>query len=529
MFLRFFQKDWMYIKRKNKYKFDMRFTLIFALGYFGILSYSLPAFAIEISGIAPSFAGKTITLQAEINSITHERITLGNTPISEKGSFNLNFSCDMLSQDVHVFYIRCGHWEGVWYGKKNGKYEVEIPALGKDLPVKFDRSEMPVIWKSGTDSLHWLAIQFYQSMNRFIDEHYYDFAVEKFQGHEEQRVKLKNAKVDLVPQKPISRDSAHLIPFRHWVDQFADTVMHQYKEPFEREDFLQELKQFSVVKLQLIAAYPKTQIIQEHFSQENPPIEHPAYVDAANLCFDNFLNEGPKDFTQRTERYLQEAAVDSLLLLLQEKKLFSNASAPCSAILLFLMDQHGKQKITNALYQRWLDELSKKPSPIQKSAFYLLKHRNQCRRTWSCPEIQCVDHQYKSKKLSEYQGQLTYVLFFATWNPAAMKELQAMEGLANNFKQYVNFVAICMDDEMSGFLNYIHQHRKTKLSILYAGNHPEIREQFCMAALPHALLLSPKGLYINDYTKLPSEAVGVQIEKWLLQHGPANNNGTWKE
>jgi len=494
-----------------------------------LMLYFPSVMAIQIEGTAPSFSGKTLTLQAELNFITHERVTLGSTSVAEDGKFKISLTTTDLSEKVHVFYLRSGNWEGVFYAHKNGQYQIEIPVISKDLAVKFDRSEMPVIWKSGSDSLHWLTLKFYQSLHEFIDEHYYDFAVEQFQGHEEQRVKIKKAKVDIAPQQPISRDSLHVVPFRHWVDIFSDTVMTQYALPFRKDEFLRQLRQYSIVKLQLIAAYPKMQLIRQHFNQEIFPLEHPAYIEAATLCFDNYLNEGPQNFIDQNKTFINQVQIDSLMQSLSEKKFFPNPSIPYLATLIYLKDQNGRQKISNTLWFEWLNALCQIPSSIQNSALHLLKNRQQCKKSWSCPDIQCVNSAYKAKQLSDFRGQLTYVLFFATWNSSSMKELQAIEGLANNFKQYVNFIAICMDDDMSGYLDYTHSHRKTKTILLYAGNHPEIREQFCLSSIPHALLLTPKGLYINDYTRLPSEAVGVQIEKWLQQNGPENNNGTWKE
>ena len=519
----------MYIHWEHKYAWPaLRRLLPYLMGCVFVF-YFTSVMAIHIQGDAPSFSGKTLTLQAEINFITHERVTLGSTSIAEDGKFKILIDPSAVSKNIHVYYLRSGNWEGVLYAHSDGQYQIEIPSISKDLVVKFDRSEMPIIWKSGTDSLHWLTLKFYQSLHQFIDEHYYDFAVEKFQGHEEQRVKIKKAKVDIAPQKPISRDSLHVVPFRHWVDVFSDTVLSKYALPFQREDFLLHLKQFSIVKLRLIAGYPKTQMIQEYFNQETIPVEHPAYIEAATLCFDNYLNEGPKHFIEQSKNFIERIQLDSLMLSLNEKKLFPNTTLPYLATLIYLKDQYGKQKISNTIWYAWLNILSQEPNSLQTTALFLLTQRNQCKKSWVCPEIQCVNSTYKTKKISDYHGQLTYILFFATWNSSSMKELQALEGLANNFKQYVQFIAICMDDDMSGYLDYTHSHRKTKTVLLYAGNHPEIREQFCLSTIPHALLLTPKGLYINDHTRLPSEAVGIQIEKWLQQNGPENNNGTWKE
>ena len=170
---------------------------------------------LEISGYALALAGKSITVQAQLDFISDERITLGNATIEENGHFHLDFPSTGLSPDIHVFYLRSGNLEGVFYGNKDGQYEIEIPSLDKNIPQKFDQSEIPIIWKKGSDATHILALRFYKTLDQFVDEHYYDFAVEKFQGHEEQRVRLKNESSDMVPKATVSRDSLHLESFRH--------------------------------------------------------------------------------------------------------------------------------------------------------------------------------------------------------------------------------------------------------------------------------------------------------------------------
>ena len=86
--------------------------------------------------------------------------------------------------------FRLGRWEGVFYGNPNGHYQVEIPTLKNNEPIKFDKAEIPVIWLGGSDDLHRSVLTYYKDYNNFLEEHYFDFAAEKAIGKEEQRVHI---------------------------------------------------------------------------------------------------------------------------------------------------------------------------------------------------------------------------------------------------------------------------------------------------------------------------------------------------
>ena len=109
---------------KNKLAFLHSRFLLLALLIMGPMSF---VFAIEIKGTSKEFAGKTLTLQAELDEITERRITIGETSISEEGKFNLQADASALSENHHVFILRCGNYEGNFYAKKNGKYDIYIP------------------------------------------------------------------------------------------------------------------------------------------------------------------------------------------------------------------------------------------------------------------------------------------------------------------------------------------------------------------------------------------------------------------
>ena len=104
----------------------------------------------------------------------------------------------------------------------------------------------------------------------------------------------------------------------------------------------------------------------------------------------------------------------------------------------------------------------------------------------------------------------------------------ATDNMANELVKDCNIVAICMDDKEETWRKAI-QGKKWKCQMRYAGNIPELREQYCLSSLPMAILITPDGKYLQDFTRLPEAGVGAQIEKWLMAHPGQVGEGTWKE
>lgn len=496
--------------------------------FFLLFSFS-PIWAIQIEGSAPTFHDETITLEVAIDFVSGERKVLSRTTVNENGFF-LFSDDEVSSHEVRVYYIRTGRYEGVFYGKMNGNYKVSILDIDNQTALRYDKIEFPVILVSGSDSIHNSTINYYKRYEKFLNEHYYDYALQEFSGSEAQRVQLlkhsKN-KPDLFPTDLNNRDSITTSNFRKMVRNFRDSVL---SESENRETFLSQLRDFDIAKMEMVAGKNKVQIIQELFSSAAIPIHHPAYVQCAEMIFSTLFTQSPKDYFLSAQKSLQSGRIDSIEIHFQHFPLIPNVSQRQLAYCIAWRDMHAKNQISTILHDALLQQLIDQSSDavIKNCAAHLITLAHQCKKNAYATDFTAIDLKGKKHQAKEWEGKLTYVLFYATWNGYAMKQLQAAENMANSIQGEFNVITICMDDKEETWKKAT-KGRKWKSQMLYAGHVPELREIYCMTALPHAILITPDGKYVQDYTKLPEAGVGAQIEKWLLSHPDQMGKGTWKE
>ncbi len=485
------------------------------------------SFGITIHGKAGSFKNQNVTLEACDDFISLHRKTLTRCAVNDVGEFKLvaeiDFSCN-------VFYIRNGRWEITFYGQPNGEYNIEVPEVTADMAIRFDKVEMPAIFISGSDSLHLEVAKYYRSYDRFLEQHYYDYALQNFAGSEPQRITLikhsKN-KPDLLPTDLNNRDSIEIKNFRIMVAHFSDTVL---RVPKGKYPFLEQLRNYQMAKLYLVAGGSPTQVIEQHFNATPPLPQHPGYVECAEMLFSNWLTSSPKNKFLSAQKALNSGQWDSLEVHHQHFPLVNNFDHRQMAYFIALRDMLSKNQISPILHDAILQQIADGPKTqiFRDIALHLIQNSHRCKKNSTLNDFDAKDNKNKSHLAHECEGKLTYVLFYASWNGYAMKQVQAMEGLAAQFGQSCNIVAISLDENESAWREAI-KGKKWKTQMWYAGDIPELRDQFCLSSIPNAILISPQGTYINDYTKLPEEGVGGQIEKWLLAHPGSVGKGTWKE
>ncbi len=494
-----------------------------------LLSFSTPIFAISIEGNAPCFQNETITLEMAIDFVSMERKVLARCTADENGAFLLE-NKNINSSESRVFYIRTGRYEGVFYGKCNGQYTVNIADNDSETAIRYDKIEFPVVLISGSDSLHNSVIRYFQRYEAFLNAHYYDYALEEFSGSEAQRIhmiKRNKSMPDLFPTDLNNRDSITTNNFKLLVRNFRDTVLSAKEN---QEPFLSQFRDYDLAKIEIAIGKSKDQCIEDLFNSKNISIHHPAYVQFAEMIFSALFTESNRDHFLSAQKALQTGKLDSIENHFSRFPNIKSTPQRQMAYCIALRDMLALNQIPTTLHDAILQQLADQSDypEIKNCATHLIQLAHQCKKNTLATDFIALDLRGKNHHAKDWEGKLTYILFYATWNGYSMKQLQAAENIANSLSGDYNIVTICMDDKEDTWRAAL-KGKKWKCQMLYAGNIPELREIYCIISLPHALLISPDGKYIQDYTKLPEAGVGVQIEKWLLSHPDNKGKGTWKE
>ncbi len=489
----------------------------------------------QVTGSFPLGVNQTMTVEICNDFISQNRTVIGRIPIDASGHFTFDVP---VAEEHHVFYFRLGRWEGVFYGNHNGSYEIEIPTLKNNEPIKFDKAEIPVIWLNGSDDLHRLVLNYYKGYNNFLEEHYFDFAAEKAIGKEEQRVHIqkKGKGLDMMPENFTRNDSIQIAQFIDIVQTFDDSLRQSL--PINHSPFLFALHEYSMARLYLIAQSPRTALWEKYFGSVSSPLyQHPAYVQALELYFNDFLSEGNKKFIQDSQSALTSPiGLQQLEMLLNEYHILEQSSHRYAAIITYLQHGFNQHQIGANAYQMMLQQIADRvitqnligtaEKPICQA---LIDNSRKCLKEFAMPVLVGKDLKNKKWDNTNITGKLTYIVFYATWNAYSMKQLQAFERLAIKFNGAAHFVAISLDEDEQTWRNAV-QNKKWKMQMVFLGDQPEVREQCCISNIPFAILLDDQGVYINDYTRLPEDPqMGVQIERWLLAHPDKAGKGTWKE
>jgi hypothetical protein len=484
--------------------------------------------AIEISGTGIFFANETITLEKSTDFISQYRQVLTRTSVDEKGNFDLKAN-EALTGD-YVYYIRSGRFEGVFYGNAQGRYTVNLVYSNGDAAQRFDKIEFPVQLIQGTDHLHAAVVRYFNQYDRFLNAHYYDYALQEFSGSEAQRVQLlkhsKN-KPDLFPSDLNNRDSVTTSNFREMLRNFKDTVLN---EEDRQLPFLVMFRDYDVARMEMVAGKSKTVVVQTLFADSTLHMDHPAFVQCAEMLFSSLFTQTPTSYFLSAQKALNSGQLDSIDFHFARFPIIASRPHLEMACLIAWRDMLAKNQMPLALHDALLQQLiSKSKIPaVQMGANQLIAQAHQCKKNARATDFTCLDLKGKSHQAKEWEGKLTYVFFYTTWNGYAMKQLLATDNMANELVKDCNIVAICMDDKEETWRKAI-QGKKWKCQMRYAGNIPELREQYCLSSLPMAILITPDGKYLQDFTRLPEAGVGAQIEKWLMAHPGQVGEGTWKE
>jgi hypothetical protein len=489
--------------------------------------------AIHLYGDALPFAGQTLVLQSWEEGITQHRITWGKTAIDEYGHFDLH--CN--SSKGYVYIISIGSFEGELYAEPDGEYRIEIPLDKSPSIQRFDKSNLLFEIREATDSLHLQAIHYYLNLEKFMENHLYDYALQKYNVNSAVRQRVydrqKKEGVDLLPDLENANDSLEKGA------RFNDLVLHyndSVKRTLSPHPFIQNLHYYSTVELRLLAGEPKYQLMQEAFLQRPLNLLHPAYIKTAELMFTPIFEEGPKRFIDRTNNAISLSRLDSINRVFMEYGVLPSVPTRMMALTLSLRDMAYSGRLSwdkhDELLRQCLRALQDDTTDCVELKLAIqneIQLHHLCKKDAYAVPFEGLLISNKKWSTEKVQGKLTYLLFFTTWSAAAKKEVMALENIALKLGTEAHFVAVCLDPSMDTFVEFMENTHKPKAVWVYAGNAADLREKYQIKSVPTGVLLDPNGVYINDYTKLPSENVAIQMERWLASHKENNGKGTWKD
>jgi thiol-disulfide isomerase/thioredoxin len=458
-----------------------------------------------IRGEAKGYEGRKIAVVATEDELSGKRMVLAQADVSEQGVFQLQ--CN--PGETRRIYLHLQRVEAPLYIEPGRAYDVIFPAVGKSDYKRFDNTEVNVDFVSlPADDINLHIRKFNMDYARFIDNHIYDFATDEYRGSDVYLKYLgeKKNSVDLYAQRvkmdTLERESEK--NFQRLVNQFDDSV--SIASNTGDSDFLLSYKRYSIAELYLLAGTKRSAFYEDYFMSITPPLNNPAFGSCFKLFSRNIL-VGQK--AQVQSAILKAINVDRDLIRLCEaisadSNLLSDRLRKLAA-LYGLKEVYNNKSFDRASIDILLEKVNTNDVFVDSVARAMLFQLTKCRAGWQMQEALFTDESQERWSLNNSDGLPVYLLFFSTWSPSSLKEIQVMERWQEKFKGRVQFVGVCMDDDYRNYRKFLEDHLKLPMKLLYGNAEPFISEKFNLKSIPHQVMLDARQVVVADVCPAPSD------------------------
>jgi thiol-disulfide isomerase/thioredoxin len=486
---------------------------------------------VNLSGVLKNHADKTMHVYANLDEFSQQRELIGTANLDDEGKFKLTIN---EKQTRRVFLV-IGNLEAVFYPEPNRNYIIDyFPSATEADFVRFDRTAVEVRFHDlPADDINVLIPAFNKDLYAFLDEHFYDFALDKYTGSE--AVKKKNftgKETDMARGSDTTKISVQTIrdsvKFIDLVAQFVKTTEPKYESS---NPFFNNYLLYSIAELELMAGKNRKTLYKEYFMSKPVELNHPAYMKFFNAYYDHFLENNRLSLQQDIMRTVNaERNPAALYKLMKGDSLYLSEFVGQLAIIKGLKDLYSNRNYSKASILITLENMNAMPDMnlYKEINNRVLNQFKRCKEGWQLENFTALDLKQEKWVWDEQAPMYTYFFFFADWSSACKKEMMMMKKWQETYGKDVRFVAVCMDDDIYKMKKYVQDNRDQDFVFIYGGTDPLLREKFDLRSVPYAVLVDPQGKYIYDYTRKPSEGLNLDLDKIVkLLHAPANSK-TWQ-
>ena len=502
---------------------------IISIWLFIISASGLQAAAVVIHGEAITYAGKRIAALTSEDEFSGKRILLNYAEVADNGAFTLTFELS----EIRRIFLNINRVEAVMYAEPGHSYDIIFPADGTASIKRFDKTEVELEFKSlPADDLNQLIRDFNADFSDFLGNHYYDFAVGEF-VHADAWLKSRGdskTKVDLYKPAVIADTSSSKEQpgFNNYVANFRKEVNDKYQQP--RLPFFEDYVNYSLAEIDLLAGMKRVLFYKNYFMSRELPLKNPAFVRSFSLFYHGFLT---KNSTEKQNSIVKSTNVNKnpreIIDLFENDSTCVSYDVRTLALVNGMKQLYHDKTFTRRSIEKTLQNVVSDNLEIQLIAKNILASLQKRREDYPVENFTCLNGQMDKWELNDHTGHALYFLFFATWSPTSIKELQVMQKWHEKYGKHIEFIAVSMDDDYDQYKDFMANNRDLKFEILFGSADPLLTEKAMLYAIPEAMMLNNEGRTVYAHTKKPSEGIQIDFDKIMLQmqQGGAGPK-TWK-
>ncbi len=485
-----------------------------------------------VTGTDSSHAGWQIAAFVPSDYISGKRELVAETMIAQNGSFTLAMDIKQTSE----VYLVVLHIQANLYVEPGHTYAIALPAESKRDFRKLDKTEIyPDLSALPENDLNVLIKNFNKDYYTFVNEHYYDYAIDEFKGNPEfiKRVS-KNTKADIYikSSESDSLKQKTLSNFSELVTHFEASMHKKYSAHYGNA-FFKDYVTYSLAEIELVAGLHRHVFYKQYFMSQPLQLKNPAYMRVFKIFYNNLFTSQTKLKNESIVKIVNtEQDPAKLQEVLADDSCLTNTEVRNLAMIYGLKELYFNQEFSYKAVEKTLEALGKTTTakPQQTIAINTVEQLRKNKEGWPQPDFALLDEREEKWHLAENDGLPMYIIFFASWNHASLKEMMLLEKLAETYQKDIRIVAINMDEKVDDFKKYLQAHSKQKFTFLYGYGDVMLKENFALKAMPRAVMLGPDLKVKYTFTPLPSQGLDAVFAK-IKQQAAAGGQGpkTWNK
>ena len=470
--------------------------------------FALSAFAgvTTVHGDAPGFEGRLVDVVGVEDEFSGKRIFLGQSEINDSGFFEVKFE---ISATQRV-YVHIQRMEAPLFVQPGKSYRVVFPKREQADFIRFDNTEVSLqLIEFPSDDINLVIRKFNADYAIFLRDHFYDFAIDEYRGAPEylQYKRNKTVNVDLYPNQTAT-DSLlqnHEKGFSKWVVSFEDSVLALKKQSSDLA-FTSAYMKHACAELYLLSGMRKEVFYKRYFETDTIHQHNPAFAASFRLYIQNCLVGQPSEVQSAIVRSINvDRDLDKLSESISPDFGLLSTRLKLLASIVALKEIYQKRIFDITSIELLLSKVATGDVLIDSIASASLYQMERCGEGWQMQDFVFSNENQDRWKLVDADGGTIYFLFFATWSPTSLIEVQVLNRWQEKFKGRVQMIAVCMDDDYKNYRRFLEENLKLPLTVLYGNAEPFIHEKFNIKSIPHAALLNAQGKVLIDHCPKPSD------------------------
>lgn len=487
-----------------------------------------------ITGEASDYALWNLYVFEEDDLFTSRRNLLSTHTTDDKGHFRIEIPV----RETGPIFLSIADKEALLFVEPGKKYTVAFPRTSKEKTTRtFDKNTVELqLSTSDPNELNTLIRQFNADVATFVDEHYFDFALDQYRGSETFLAGQEKSgkRIDMFKRRSGPDSSATRMTeqaFGNALRTFRTDIEKKYNEGF-RSSYFAEYVRYSMADIEMWAGASRKKLYSDYFMSQPTQWRNPAWTDFVTLFWSGSYEGLQKDTQAELMRSINaENSWQASIKALEKDSICSHETLRSVVFLEILKAGWYNNTFNRIAISRTLDkaQIEEPDLTVKRLAANLKYQLLKGKSGWEIEPFVLLDAQKNKWSVDQQRGRYIYFFFFANWCTACKKELLYLQSLQEKYNKTVQIVAVNMDTEYSEFETFLRENPSLRFEFLIGAGDPLLRQKMDVRALPHAVLIDPNGKVVADYTRRPSEGLNLEFEKLQKLLSPATGGRTWRD